>query len=67
MGPFHFRVLEAYFNGNNLVVRSTPLYDMMVKREDDDFLQNLTRWWFGYCVGETEVFCVDPKLMKSHN
>lgn len=61
MAPWHLRVLEAYYNGNNLVVRSTPLYDIREKMEDDDFLQNLTRWWFGDYGGETRVLPVNSE------
>lgn len=67
MGPWHFRVLEAHFDGNRLVVRSTPLYDMRRKRQDRDFLQSLTRWWLGHCVGETEIFRVDSDLVENEN
>lgn len=61
MAPWHFRVLEAYYDGDNLVVRNTPLCDMRDKMEDHDFLQNLTRWWFGDYGGETQVLPVDSK------
>lgn len=67
MGPWQFRVLEAYFDGNRLIVRSTPLHDMRNKRHDHGFLEKLTRWWLGDCVGETEMFRVDPNLMESDN
>jgi hypothetical protein len=28
MGPQHLRVLEAYFDGKNLIIGQTKLYDM---------------------------------------
>lgn len=67
MGPWHFRALEAYFDGNQLIIRSTPLYDMREKKEDDGFMQRLTRWWFGFYVGDTTLFRVDPNLVESGN
>lgn len=57
MGPWQLRVLEAYFNGTKLVVRNTPLYDMRGK--DEAVLQNLTRWWYGHGIGNTEVLHLD--------
>ncbi|KAJ5577505.1 uncharacterized protein N7459_006469 [Penicillium hispanicum] len=53
MGPWHIRVLEAYFNGNKLVVRNTDLIDLRDK--NDTVLKNLLRWWFGAGIGDTTV------------
>lgn len=41
MAPWHIRVLEAYFDGNKLVVRKTPLYDM--RENGETILQNIVR------------------------
>ncbi|OGM39297.1 hypothetical protein ABOM_011967 [Aspergillus bombycis] len=53
MGPEQIRVLEAYFNGKNLIIRKTKLYDM--KQEDMATVDLLTRWWLGFAVGETKL------------
>ncbi|KAI9041454.1 uncharacterized protein KD926_006850 [Aspergillus affinis] len=53
MGPQHIRVLEAYFNGENLVIRKTKLYDMT--KYDAATLSLLTRWWMGHAGGETKT------------
>lgn len=52
MGPFHLRVLEAYYNGNKVVVRKTKLYDM--REYNPTTLDLLHRWWLGYACGETK-------------
>lgn len=53
MGPWHVRVLEAYFDGSKLIVRNTPLYDL--RNNGDVVLQDLCRWWYGNCVGDTKA------------
>lgn len=60
MGPWHIRVLEAYFDGSKLIVRNTPLYDMRWK--DAAALENLTRWWYGHGIGNTEESHADNNL-----
>ncbi|GAB1217429.1 hypothetical protein ATERTT37_006668 [Aspergillus terreus] len=52
MGPFHLRVLEAYYNGDKVVVRKTKLYDM--RGYNPTTLDLLHRWWLGYACGETK-------------
>ncbi|PKY07513.1 hypothetical protein P168DRAFT_97567 [Aspergillus campestris IBT 28561] len=51
MGLEHLRVLEAYYNGERLIVRKSRLYDM--REYNPGQLDLLTRWWLGYAVGET--------------
>ncbi|KAE8335339.1 hypothetical protein BDV24DRAFT_171433 [Aspergillus arachidicola] len=58
MGPQQLRVLEAYFNGKNLIIRKTKLYDM--KQEDTATIDLLLRWWFGFAVGETKSVKTAP-------
>ncbi|KAF5864251.1 hypothetical protein ETB97_008248 [Aspergillus alliaceus] len=53
MGPQHVRMLETYFNGVELVVRQSRLYDM--RKFDLGVLERFTRWWFGYAIGETKA------------
>lgn len=62
MGPWHLRILEAYFDGNKLVVRNTPLYDMRDHYDDVPFLQDLTRWWYGNAIGNTKVLHANSNL-----
>ncbi|KAJ5183356.1 hypothetical protein N7492_000972 [Penicillium capsulatum] len=62
MGPWHLRVMEAYFDGSKLVVRNTPLYDMRDYREDEPFLHDLCRWWYGHGIGNTKVLHTDDNL-----
>lgn len=52
MGPRHLRVLEAYYDGESLIIRKTKLYDM--KEYNATTVESLTRWWFGYAAGETK-------------
>jgi hypothetical protein len=42
----HLRVLEAYFDGEELFVRTTKLYDM--EKQIHDVLLRLSRWWLGH-------------------
>ncbi|KAJ5106011.1 hypothetical protein NUU61_003358 [Penicillium alfredii] len=53
MGPWHFRVLEAYFNGDKLVVRNTPLYDM--RQGTEAKAADLCLWWYGKVKGNTQT------------
>ena len=46
VGPNHLRVLEAFFNGDVLVVRTTRNYNMA--KENAETLTLLSRWWLGY-------------------
>ncbi|PLB40303.1 uncharacterized protein BDW47DRAFT_123801 [Aspergillus candidus] len=48
MYPHHLRVLEASYNGENLVVGKTPLYDMATYNYA--LLVSLAKWWLGYPV-----------------
>ncbi|RAK99754.1 uncharacterized protein BO80DRAFT_465779 [Aspergillus ibericus CBS 121593] len=57
LGPQHLRVLEAYYNGVNLVVQKTRLYDMM--EYDEGLMDLLMKWWVGHAVGETELITRD--------
>ncbi|KAL4801832.1 hypothetical protein BDV18DRAFT_164644 [Aspergillus unguis] len=41
----HLRVIEAYHDGQELVLRTTPLLDMA--RRDEDLLRILTKWCLG--------------------
>ncbi|PYI00547.1 hypothetical protein BO78DRAFT_329788 [Aspergillus sclerotiicarbonarius CBS 121057] len=52
MGPQHLRVLEAFFDGQNLIVRQTRLYDMT--EYDAGIVDLLTRWWLGFAAGQTK-------------
>ncbi|RAK96359.1 uncharacterized protein BO80DRAFT_392121 [Aspergillus ibericus CBS 121593] len=58
VGPQHLRVLEAYFNGKNLIIGQTKLYDMRAK--DMATIDLLTRWWLGFAKGETKSITVAP-------
>jgi hypothetical protein len=42
----HLRVLEAYFDGEELFVRTTKLHDM--EKQNHDVLLLLSRWWLGH-------------------
>ncbi|EED12879.1 conserved hypothetical protein [Talaromyces stipitatus ATCC 10500] len=41
-GPQHARVIKAYFDGNNIVMRPTKLYDL--RHKDSEALTTLTQW-----------------------
>ncbi|PYI11046.1 hypothetical protein BO78DRAFT_426098 [Aspergillus sclerotiicarbonarius CBS 121057] len=51
MGLCHVRVLEADFDGENLNIRSSKLYDFTKK--NTDAVQLLTRYWFGGARDQT--------------
>lgn len=54
VGLHHVRVLEAFFQDEELVVRTTGLYDL--GKQDDELLMRLSRWWLGHASGRsTEV------------
>lgn len=59
MGPTHIRILEAYYDGKNLVIRKTKLYDM--KKKTDENVELISRWFFAYAAGETTL----PKALVS--
>lgn len=42
----HIRVIEAFYDGQELVVRSTKNYD--IQHRDLDLLIRLSRWWVRY-------------------
>ncbi|OJD16610.1 hypothetical protein AJ78_03250 [Emergomyces pasteurianus Ep9510] len=46
VGMHHIRVLEAYFNGEELVVRATELYDL--EHRNHKLLIQLSKWWLGH-------------------
>ncbi|KAL1961045.1 hypothetical protein VTO42DRAFT_4933 [Malbranchea cinnamomea] len=46
VGLHHVRVLEAHFNGKQLVVRVTKLYNM--EKKDTELLRLLSSWWLGH-------------------
>ncbi|KAL4803992.1 hypothetical protein BDV18DRAFT_162402 [Aspergillus unguis] len=45
IGEHHLRVIEAYHDGEQLVMRTTPLFDL--GKPHDSFLIKLTRWFLG--------------------
>ncbi|KAL4947887.1 hypothetical protein BDW69DRAFT_177536 [Aspergillus filifer] len=45
IGEHHLRVIEAYHDSEQLVMRTTPLFDL--SKPDDSFLIKLTRWCLG--------------------
>jgi hypothetical protein len=51
MGPRHSRVVEAYFDGKFLNIRTSKLYDFTQK--NTDAVQLLTRYWLGDACGQT--------------
>lgn len=61
MKPYHLRVLEAYFTGNRLVIRNTPLYDMRVEDTAMVVLEAVTRWWYGNAFENTEQIYLEKK------
>ncbi|KKZ66140.1 hypothetical protein EMCG_08129 [[Emmonsia] crescens] len=46
VGMHHIRVVEAYSNGEGLVVRATRLYDL--KHRDHKLLIQLSKWWLSH-------------------
>ncbi|PYI21027.1 hypothetical protein BO99DRAFT_95719 [Aspergillus violaceofuscus CBS 115571] len=63
MYPQQLRVLEAYFDGQDLVVSSTKLYDM--RNEDTESLKWFLQWWLGPPVGDTKSIPVSCQLLCS--
>lgn len=51
MGPRHGRILQAHYDGTNLVVRKSKLFDLRSK--DVDALKLFARWWCASPVGDT--------------
>lgn len=45
MGPQHARIIEAYMEGHNVVVRPSKLYDLRTK--DEAVFKMLVQWYFG--------------------
>ncbi|KAL4946271.1 hypothetical protein BDV06DRAFT_183086 [Aspergillus oleicola] len=45
IGDKHLRVIEAYHDGDHLVMRTTPLFDL--SKPDEDLFIRLTRWGLG--------------------
>lgn len=52
MGPRQARVLQAHYNGRELVVHKTKLFDF-TKKKDNDALLLLSRWAASSAVGDT--------------
>ncbi|PYI09930.1 hypothetical protein BO78DRAFT_361696 [Aspergillus sclerotiicarbonarius CBS 121057] len=53
MGPQHTRLIEAYFNGSSLVMRTTKLFDL--RKKDEAVIKALGQWYFGEPVGDTKA------------
>ncbi|PYH34572.1 uncharacterized protein BO87DRAFT_458926 [Aspergillus neoniger CBS 115656] len=51
MGPQHARLIEAYFDGNSLIMRPTRLFDL--RKMDADVIRTMGQWFFGMATGET--------------
>ncbi|KAE8147975.1 hypothetical protein BDV25DRAFT_159179 [Aspergillus avenaceus] len=51
MGPQHARIVEAYFDGEWLVMRPTRLFDLRDKNET--LIKCFGQWYFGEPIGET--------------
>ncbi|PWY85819.1 hypothetical protein BO94DRAFT_597969 [Aspergillus sclerotioniger CBS 115572] len=52
MGPQQARLIEAYFNGSSLVMRTTRLFDL--RKKDEELVKTLGQWYFGDPVGDTK-------------
>lgn len=57
MGPELLCVVEAYYNGQSLIVRKSRLYGM--REYNPGQFDLITRWWFGYASGETTAAAND--------
>ncbi|KAK2768593.1 hypothetical protein FQN54_000449 [Arachnomyces sp. PD_36] len=55
VGMHHVRVLEAFFDGKELEVRTTGLYDLGQKNEE--LLIHLSRWWLGHASDKSTGAC----------
>ncbi|KKK27385.1 hypothetical protein ARAM_002292 [Aspergillus rambellii] len=53
IGVRHARVLEAHFNGKDLIVRCSKLYDFSSSTPDLKPIRLLARYWLGSPCGET--------------
>ncbi|KAG5303824.1 hypothetical protein I7I50_10708 [Histoplasma capsulatum G186AR] len=51
MGIQRARVIESYFDGENLILRSTGLYDF--REKDVKGLKDFAGWWIGNPIGDT--------------
>ncbi|OJJ78165.1 hypothetical protein ASPBRDRAFT_37371 [Aspergillus brasiliensis CBS 101740] len=51
MGPQHARVIEAYFNGTSLVMRTTRLFDL--RKKDEALIKKFGQWYLGEPTGDT--------------
>lgn len=51
MGLRHARVLEAHYDGRNLSICATKLYDFTKKNSEAVTL--FTQYWFGGACGQT--------------
>lgn len=52
MGPRHARALQAYYDGDELVIHKTDLFDF-TKCKNTDALLLFTRFEAGTAVGDT--------------
>ncbi|RAH58105.1 hypothetical protein BO85DRAFT_487913 [Aspergillus piperis CBS 112811] len=50
MGPQHARLIEAYFDGNSLIMRPTRLFDL--RKMDADVIRTLGQWFSGLTIGD---------------
>lgn len=55
MAPYYMRVLEAYFDGSKLVIRTTKLYDFSEQARAHTIMAEFCRWWYGGGIGDTKV------------
>ncbi|KAJ5577956.1 uncharacterized protein N7459_006920 [Penicillium hispanicum] len=51
MGPQHARAIEAYYDGKNLILRTTKLYDFRTKNVQG--LKDFAEWYRGNPIGDT--------------
>lgn len=51
VGPRHGRILQTHYDGINLVLRKSKLFDLRSK--DFDALKLFARWWCASPVGHT--------------
>ncbi|KAI9372849.1 hypothetical protein BJX61DRAFT_542287 [Aspergillus egyptiacus] len=54
VGMHHLRVLEAFFDGENLVIRTTQNFD--IGQPDRKFFITLSRWWLGFPSSKSTAF-----------
>ncbi|RFU27743.1 hypothetical protein B7463_g8604, partial [Scytalidium lignicola] len=52
MGPQHARILESYYNGHELIVKYSELFDLTIR--NDETMQLFARWFESRPIGNTE-------------